>query len=164
MYLVCVFLDSIRSRACHPPTDGDKSVNKHQPFYEGQYSCSLEYVTGELDKRGVDWNKAFLIKGYFGDSLRSQRVQDLSIEKISIALVDCDLYSSTVDVFEFLEERLVDNAIVLMDDWKSYGGSADQGQPKAMVEFLNRASVWSTKELFDYAPYGRVFSLHRNDQ
>lgn len=140
--------------------DGDIVEGGSQPFYEGQYSCSLENVRAELDKRGVDWSKTHLIKGYFVDSLNSPEVAGLGIDKVGVALVDCDIYSSTVDVLDFLESRLVDGAIVIMDDWKSYGERCDAGQPRALREFLENSGRWSCKELLDYGNYGRVFSFH----
>lgn len=143
------------------PEDQDIVTDSHQPFYKGQYAASLEYVRSQLDRRGVDWSKSFLVPGYFDVSLESETVKDLNIERIAVALVDCDLYSSTVDVLAFLDTRLMDGAIVIMDDWKSYGESDNRGQPRALNELLERSPKWRCEHLFDYGDYGRVFSFHR---
>lgn len=145
-----------------PPIEGaDVITDGHQPFYEGQYSASRNYVTGHLDKGGVDWDRTFLVEGYFDVSLASQEVKEHNIENIAIALVDCDLYSSTVDCLEFLGERLVDGAIVIMDDWKSYDEDPDRGQPKALDEFLAKETNWRCEPLFDYGSFGRVFTFRK---
>ena len=144
------------------PEGQDIVTDSHQPFYKGQYAASLEYVRSQLDRRGVDWSRSFLIPGYFDQSFASETVKELNIERIAIALVDCDLYSSTVDVLEFLESRLMDGAIVIMDDWKSYGESAERGQPLALKEFLAKSTKWRCEHLFDYGDYGRIFSFHQN--
>ena len=145
-----------------PPPKGADLVNDgHQPFYEGQYAASIDYVTAQLDKGGADWSRTHLVQGYFNESLVREDVANHKIEKVSIALVDCDLYSSTVDVLDFLDSRLVDGAIVLMDDWKSYGDAADKGQPQALKEFLDNGSNWRCEELFDYGEFGKVFRFQK---
>ena len=144
-----------------PPKGADLVTDGPQPFYEGQYATSMEYVTAQLEKGGADWSRTFLVAGYFNDSLTSKEVADHNIEEIAIALVDCDLYSSTVDVLDFLDSRLIDGSVVLMDDWKSYGDATDKGQPQAMREFLARALGWRCEPLFDYGDYGRVFAFRK---
>lgn len=144
------------------PEGADVIADGHQPFYEGQYAASLEYVTSRLKEHGVDWERTFLVPGYFNESLLSKAVQDFAIENVAIALIDCDLYSSTVDVLEFLGTRLLDGAIVLMDDWKSYDEVPDRGEPRALNEFLGRSPEWRCETLFDYGSYGRVFSFNKS--
>ena len=141
--------------------DKDVVAGRAQPFYKGQYAASLDYVRSQLDRRGVDWRRTFLVPGIFRVSFGSDRVRELKIDRVAVALVDCDLYSSTVDVLAFLDSRLVDGAVVIMDDWKSYGGREDRGQPLALNEFLQRAPHWGCEQKFDYGDYGRVFTFHR---
>jgi hypothetical protein len=143
------------------PEGADVITDGHQPFYEGQYAASRDYVTARLDEGGVDWDRTFLVEGYFNESLPSQAVTDHRIENVAIALIDCDLYSSTVDVLNFLETRMMDGAIILMDDWKSYDEAPDRGEPRALNEFLERVPEWRCETLFDYGAFGRVFSFHK---
>jgi hypothetical protein len=142
------------------PEELDIVTDRHQPFYKGQYAASLEYVKNQLGRRGIDWGRSYLVPGYFDQTFAGDAVEKLNIDRVAVALVDCDLYSSTVDVLDFLETRLVDGAVVIMDDWKSYGGSDDRGQPLALKEFLERSPRWRCEHLFDYGDYGRVFSFH----
>lgn len=145
-----------------PELEGKDIIDgSSQPFYKGQYAATLDYVRSELDRRGVDWSRSFLVPGYFKDSFASESVRELQITSVAIALIDCDLYSSTVDVLEFLDSRLVDGGVVIMDDWKSYGDTSDSGQPLALKEFLARAPHWRCEMQFDYGDYGRVFTFHR---
>lgn len=145
------------------PSGPDVVTDGQQPFYEGQYACSYEKVHKELDQRGADWSRMYLIKGFFNESLASEEVQRFDIRRIAVALVDCDLYQSTVDVLAFLGGRMLDGAIVLMDDWKSFGEDNDKGQPLAMAEFARLQPQWNIEPLFDYGSYSRVFSFSRSD-
>ncbi len=78
------------------PEIGKIDRTKDEDFYPGQYSCSYDKVRNNLDEKGVDWNKTFLIKGFFKDTLNSDLKKKYSLNKIALALIDCDLYSSTV--------------------------------------------------------------------
>ncbi len=141
------------------PEEGDVVSDGPQPFHEGQYACSLDYVVDKLNTNGVDWNRTFLTKGYFDESLASATVLNHNIKEIAIALVDCDLYSSTVDVLNFLESRLRSGSLVIMDDWKSYGEAKNVGQPRAFSELMERRPDFRFEHIFDYGSYGRVFCL-----
>src|SRR3546814_13448551 len=42
---------------------------EHNEYYKGQFDCSKQQVIANLDAKGVDWNRTFLIEGYFDQSL-----------------------------------------------------------------------------------------------
>jgi hypothetical protein len=54
--------------------------------------------------------------------------------------VDCDLYSSTVTIFEFLGNRLQPGAIVLFDEYYNFH-RWQQHEFKAFQEFVERANI-----------------------
>lgn len=145
------------------PSGPDIVTDGHQPFYEGQYACSYDKVHQELDQRGADWSRMYLIKGFFNKTLASEEVERFDIRHIAVALVDCDLYQSAADVLTFLNSRLLDGAIVLMDDWKAFGGDSEKGQQLAMAEFARVQPQWNIEPLFEYGAYGRVFSFSLSD-
>ena len=70
-----------------------------------------------------------LVEGWFGKTLPAVRDR---ISRIAFVRVDCDLYSSTCDVFTFLSDRLVDGAIIYFDDWTH---EATTGESGAFFEF-----------------------------
>ena len=76
----------------------------------------------------------FRTAGWFSETLPAVRDR---ISQVAFARVDCDLYSSTVDVFDFLSDRLVNGAIVYFDDWTHEAGT---GESKAFFEFAERNS------------------------
>ena len=73
-----------------------------------------------------------IVEGWFSETLPAMRDRIL---QVAFARVDCDLYSSTVDVFDFLPDRLVNGAIVYFDDWTHEAGT---GESKAFFEFAER--------------------------
>jgi hypothetical protein len=102
--------------------DGFKGIPKpdlqqdHPYFWhEGAFAdTSKERVLRYLADNLGSLDKIELVEGWFSETLP---VMCDRISEIAFARVDCDLYSSTVDVFDFLSGRLVDGSIVYFDDW-----------------------------------------------
>ena len=135
----------------------------HNEFYEGQYACSKDAVVSNLTAAGADWNRIHLVEGFYDESLTDETRRDLNMGRVAIALIDCDLYSSTREVLEFLESLLVSDSILMFDDWNCFEGSPDRGQRKALAEFTAENPDLSTRELFAYGDYGQVFLIQKED-
>lgn len=131
----------------------------HNEFYQGQFRCSKHQVKKNLNAKGVDWSKTFLIEGYFDTSLTQETKEKYSLDKASIALIDCDLYASTVDVLEFLEDLLADGTILMFDDWNCFNKDDNRGQRRAFREFLESQPEWEAQPFFPYGLYGQVFIM-----
>ena len=71
--------------------------------------------------------------GLFGDTLPGFMQQNP--DPIAFLHVDCDLYSSTRTIFEFVCERLQPGTIILFDDYYNYPGWRDN-EHKAFQEFV----------------------------
>ena len=61
-----------------------------------------------------------------------------TIAEIGYLHVDCDLYSSTVCIFDNLGEKLIDGAVILFDEYFCYPGF-EQHERKAFNEYLARS-------------------------
>jgi hypothetical protein len=134
---------------------------QHNEFYKGQYKCQKDRVIENLDSSGdVDWNRTFLIEGYFDQSLNNETRSSYPMDKVAVALIDCDLYSSTVDVLAFIKDMLVDGSIVMMDDWNTFNADDNKGERLAFSEFLAENPQITAEELFAYPPWGQVFMIH----
>jgi O-methyltransferase len=131
----------------------------HDEFYKGQYCCPKEAVVANLNARGVDWSRTFLIEGYFRDSLTPDLRRRRRIERAAIVLVDCDLYSSTREVLDFVAPIMFDKTILIMDDWNCFGADDRRGQRRAMREFLRRSPQFDARPLLSYGAYGQAFLM-----
>ncbi len=74
-----------------------------------------------------------LIKGWFNQTL--PEFAKTTESNIAILHVDCDLYSSTKTIFEYLGDRLVTGSIVLFDEYLGYPGW-DKHEYLAFQEFI----------------------------
>jgi len=110
-------------------------VERDHPYFwhEGGFAdTSKEGVLRYLADALGSLNQIELIEGWFSETLPAMRDR---ISQIAFVRVDCDLYSSTSDVFAFLPGRLVDGAIIYFDDWTH---EATTGEARAFFEFAER--------------------------
>ena len=140
------------------PKIGEVDRTEHGEFRAGQYDCSEQQVIDNLNAAGgVDWNRTFLVPGFFGESLTSELIERHRIRKVGVALIDCDLYSSTVEVLNFLRDLIGDKTILIMDDWNCFDADDDRGQRRAMREFLRSQPRLRLEPLLSYGTNSQVF-------
>ncbi|MEE9430499.1 MAG: TylF/MycF/NovP-related O-methyltransferase [Melioribacteraceae bacterium] len=137
-------------------------VTRDMPFYEGQYSAGKEQVSKDMSRAGVDWSKIQLIEGFFNDSLNDETRTKYNMKKINLALIDCDLHSSTVDVLNFIKDMLLNKTILMFDDWNTFDRDNSCGQRKAFRDFLDVNKHIVAEEYFSYGAWGKVFILNFN--
>ena len=82
-----------------------------------------------------------------------------NFNEAAIVLLDCDLYSSTMEALDWLTPYLGDGTILLFDDWYSYGESDQLGQQKAMQDFLAKNKQFNAKHLWEFSRNGNAFIL-----
>jgi hypothetical protein len=101
-------------------------------------------VEGKLPK--VPKNVA-LFKGWFSDTIPPWK------EKfplpVAFAHIDCDLYSSTVDILEGLADRMQPGTIIVFDEYFNYP-NWERHEYKAWQEFVARHEVG-----YEYIAYAR---------
>lgn len=81
-----------------------------------------------------------LIKGFFDQSL-PKWLKENTIKQISILHIDCDLYSSTKTVFNFLNKYIVKGTIIIFDEFFPWSGVEkydlwQEGEYKALKEWI----------------------------
>ncbi|MDR1490883.1 MAG: TylF/MycF family methyltransferase [Desulfovibrio sp.] len=120
-----------------------------QCWHKGQYVADFHSVEKRLnaDKR----HNINIIQGWFKDSLAQE--QALCIKEVAYARIDCDLYQPAVECLEYLTSRLVDNSILVFDDW-TY--DLNKGETKAFVEWKERNKQFQ----FDFIFYGVMGHLY----
>jgi hypothetical protein len=147
------------------PEIGGHDRTGHGEFRKGQYCCSQEEVVANLEAAGgIDWQRTFLVPGYFEQSLTQNVTQRFGITKVGVAMIDCDLYSSTVEVLRFLRRLIGDGTVLIMDDWNSFGADDDRGQRRAMREFLQTEPHLRLEHLVSYGPNSESFVVRSATQ
>ena len=86
-------------------------------------------------KHGIPRQAYEVVPGWYEDTLRADADAPRP-DDISLAYVDCDLYSSTRTVLEFLEPRLKQGMLLVLDDYHSCTSNLPSGERRALVEVL----------------------------
>ena len=105
----------------------------------GQFRSSLELTRENLRRWGVSPDEVTLIPGWFSTSCTPETRRRHGIERASVIMVDCDLYSSSVEALDFCEPLIRRQAVIVFDDWGAEGlDGRHLGERRAFEEFLAR--------------------------
>lgn len=127
-----------------PSQAGEEDAHPH--WIEGSMTTSLEEFHAICKANGVPRSAYQVVPGFYDQTLPSMPLEE-GPQDICLAYVDCDLYSSTKAVLDFLAPRLKHGMIVAFDDYFCWSSAQLSGERKAMLEFLSEQGQW------DFVPY-----------
>lgn len=117
-----------------PETPGERPVD----YKVGAFACNEDNFRRNVARQGVDMNDVITVKGFYDKTLNAETKRKHKISKVAIALIDCDLYESTVPVLDFLTDVVQQGTILIFDDWFRFGGDPNQGEQRAFREWRER--------------------------
>jgi O-methyltransferase len=126
------------------------------PWQPGEYASSIGNTTRFLTKKGVDWRKTFLIKGWYNETLTEALKERYGLFKASLIMIDCDLYSSAKQSLDFCSSLIKDKSIVFFDDWPDV---EYKGEKRALDEFSKENQHLKIEEFDSYKPNGKVMTI-----
>jgi predicted O-methyltransferase YrrM len=132
-------------------------------WHPGQFRCDYEFTRKVLDLGDVDWNRIFLIKGWFSDTLNEDLIRKYNINRASVIMIDCDMYLSAKEALRFCASLIQKEAVILFDDWYSGDRLADRnlGEKRAFDEFLSENPYFKAEELSSYRENAKIFLVSR---
>ena len=127
-------------------------VENHNFYKNENFTSSYEKVLNQFSK----FAEVKIIKGFFDEELQKEPLSD--IKKVSFAFVDCDIYESSIEVFEYLKPRMVSGGFIMIDDFLNVDNN---GKTIMSALFLNYEL---NKNIFFYSHYsnGQVFRVLEN--
>jgi len=152
----------------------EEKNDEHSPWATGKFS--IGGIDGVLPE--VMNNKDMtIVDGWFSDTLTDSVVEKFDGKKIGIVHIDCDIYTSTVEVLEFIikNDLLCDGSILLYDDWGAYRQSnlseeyeysvAEAKAHREIAEKYDLEFELLQKEVIDPAYYiMSVFKYHKKNK
>jgi hypothetical protein len=103
----------------------------------GQFKSTLGLTRETLQRFGVPLDQVTLVKGWFSDTATPETRERLGITRVSIAMIDCDLYSSSKEALDFCAPLVGRHAAFVFDDWNADGlAEKGLGQRRAFEECL----------------------------
>ncbi|MBI1326985.1 MAG: hypothetical protein GC136_05020 [Alphaproteobacteria bacterium] len=122
------------------------------------YACSFERMQECLSRRNVPPNDMTWVKGWYNKTLNAETAQAHKIDNIGIAFIDCDTYSSSKSVLDFLSPLIKSPAILCFDDWKLNDlDIKNMGEYKAFNEFADQNKNLQIEEIKSYNRKSKSF-------
>lgn len=113
------------------PGEFDRRVG----WVKGAMACGRERFETNMDRQGLPRAAYHLIEGYYEQSLTDALRRQLTDHAPSLVMMDCDFYSSTKTVLDWLRPMLRDGTFFMFDDIWAYMGHPDFGELRAIREF-----------------------------
>jgi hypothetical protein len=115
-------------------------------FVAGKYSCGEEEFRANLRRAQVPVDRVETVPGWYADSLTAETRERHGGRPAAIVFVDCDLYSSTTSVLEYVTPLLQEGTVLVFDDWYHYRGDPGSGEQRAAGEWAQRTLRWKLVE------------------
>lgn len=130
-----------------PPAGDEKDL--HPEWIEGAMTISIDAFRDKCATNKIPRSDYTVVPGFYDQTLKDPDL-DGRLKNIALAYIDCDLYSSTRTVLEFLMPRLKHGMIIAFDDYFCWSATQVSGERRAMLEFFHHNAEW---ELLPYIPY-----------
>ena len=122
----------------------------HPAWVPGSMATSLNDFHAQCRAAGVPRIEYTAVPGFYDVTLPALG-ESGEPKEIALAYVDCDLYSSTQSVLQFLKQRLQHGMIIGFDDYYCWSASQISGNRLAMLEAFEEETPW---RLIPYLPIG----------
>jgi len=122
-------------------------------YFKGEFKSSKEELEENLRIANID--DIEIVEGWFEDVLK-----DRPIGKVAAAFIDCDLYSSTVTVLDYIAPGIQDGTIIMFDEWFAHRGDPNKGEQKAFNEWIDK-NKFKAIQYRKFTPLGNSFIIRR---
>lgn len=142
------------------PKNDERDIAGYQWFKEGRYTYTERDFLSNIRRSGANMNNVIAVRGFFQDSLKPSNPLLANLRKAAVVWIDCDLYSSTREVLDFITPHLQYGTLVFFDDWFAFRADPNAGEQRALREWLGRNPHLSAVEMIRYGWAGNSFVIH----
>lgn len=159
----------LAGRPCHlwafdsfqglPPARDERDA--HPMWVEGWMESTEEVFHELCARQGMPRDAYTTVPGFYSETLAGGGPTP-GPERIALAYVDCDLYTSTREVLQFLEPHLRTGLLIAFDDYFCFGDGSVSGEKAALDEFRRDRPEWRFEPYVQYGWHGLSFVVeHR---
>lgn len=127
-----------------------EAKDSHPKWVEKNMLTTLDHFHKLCASQRVPRDVYHVVPGFYDITLPAMSATDAP-KNIALAYIDCDLYSSTKDVLQFIMPRLKHGMIIAFDDYFCWSATRISGERMAMLELFSENSEW---ELVPYMQFG----------
>lgn len=135
-------------------------IDQHVDYGAGAYQCSEDRFRANLVKHGVDLSDVVVVPGFYDRTLNREIKERHELRKAAVAMIDCDLYESTVSVLDFLTDLVDQGTVLIFHDWFRFRGSPHRGEQRACREWLARNPHLELAEYWREGPQAVSFLVN----
>lgn len=144
-----------------PDQEGEE--DEHPAWIAGTMHTGLDEFHFLCRYNGIPREVYRVIPGYYDQTLSDGASEQELPNNICLAYIDCDLYSSTVTVLNFLRPRLKHGMILAFDDYYCWSNTQVSGERRALMEFLSDNVDWRLVPYVQYGWNGMSFVVERRN-
>ena len=119
------------------------------------YTSKSDFLKIVKQKTGLDMDNDHIIKGFYSDSLTTELQKRMP--KVGMVHIDVDLYSSTMQILEFIKPLIVVGTVIVFDDWYCFPPGSNKGEMRAVKEFSAANPSFQLEEWKAYSTFGKSF-------
>lgn len=128
---------------------------------KGFYSCSFEKLQECLEKKSIHSGEIKFIHGWYEDTLNDETIKQYNLDNLGIVFIDCDTYSSSKAVFQFIAPLIKRPLVICCDDWKLNDlDIKGLGEYKSFNEFADENPQLSIVKIKSYNRKSQSFLIH----
>ncbi len=140
------------------PADSEKEDDG--VWKKGFYMCSFEEMKHCLFKRKIPSDEIVWVPGWYDQTLNTEIIKKFDLKNIGIIFIDCDTYSSSKAVLNFIAPLITNPAIICFDDWKLNDlDIKEMGEYRSFNEFLENNPNLKVKEIKSYNRKSKSFLI-----
>jgi|TARA_B100001094_G_C18090401_1_gene750097 O-methyltransferase len=124
-------------------------VENHNFYNSANFAVSSKKVIKSFKK----YDQIKIFDGYFDEVINSE--ETLLDQQFSFVFIDCDIYESSLDIFEYIKGKVSNGGFIMIDDFTSIDTNGNSIQKAFEKNFIINKDV----VLFDFYSNGQVFRV-----
>lgn len=118
--------------------------DEHPMWVAGTYRTSQDEFIQKCEATGVSREDFTVVPGYFEDTIGESSINREALPgDAALVFVDCDMYSSTRTVLNFIEPLLKNGMVIAFDDYYCFSDRNPSGERLAFIELLSEHPDYS---------------------
>lgn len=134
--------------------------DEHPIWRKGAMATSENEFHDICHSHGIPRERYTVVPGFYDETLPAMPADSMPTN-IALAYIDCDLFSSTKTVLEFLEPRLKHGMILAFDDYFCWSATQISGERMAFLELMSKETPWNFVRYRDYGWAGTSYLVEK---
>ena len=146
---------------CGMPSDNSKDAYDER-WDKGSLMTTEDEFLRLIKKSNFSLDNVRTIKGFYQESLPTIDFEhNFKSRKAALVTIDCDLYESSLPIFEILDKIVQEGTILYIDDYfTGYKGNPTKGVSKALKDWMDN-STWKLEGYRDVGWAGKSYVLYQ---